>query len=44
MSTLGSGKSTPSAELKDNDTWALVGDIEKLRVHLNIEKWGKLFN
>jgi proline iminopeptidase len=35
----GSGKSTPSAELRDNDTWALIGDIEKLRVHLKIEKW-----
>ncbi len=35
----GSGRSTPSAELKDNTTWDLVGDIEKIRDHLNIENW-----
>lgn len=35
----GSGRSTPSAELKDNTTWDLVGDIEKIRIHLNIDKW-----
>ena len=35
----GCGKSTPFAELKDNTTWDLVADIEKLRTHLNISKW-----
>ena len=35
----GSGRSTPHASLQDNTTWHLVEDIEKLRRHLNIEKW-----
>ena len=35
----GCGKSTPHAELKDNNTMASVSDIEKLREHLEIEKW-----
>ncbi|MCB0369104.1 MAG: prolyl aminopeptidase [Bdellovibrionales bacterium] len=35
----GCGKSTPFAELNENTTWDLVADIEKLREHLNIEKW-----
>ncbi|HPH95600.1 MAG TPA: prolyl aminopeptidase [Anaerolineaceae bacterium] len=35
----GSGKSTPHAELRDNTTWALVEDIEKLRQKLGIERW-----
>lgn len=35
----GCGKSTPYAELRENTTWNLVEDIEKLRTHLNIEKW-----
>jgi proline iminopeptidase len=35
----GSGRSTPNAELIDNDTPHLVGDIEALRVHLGIESW-----
>lgn len=35
----GCGKSTPHASLVDNTTWHLVGDIEALRVHLNIERW-----
>lgn len=35
----GCGKSTPFAELKDNTTWDLVADIEKLRTHLKISKW-----
>ncbi|KAK0569433.1 hypothetical protein OC861_000921 [Tilletia horrida] len=30
----GAGKSTPSASLEKNDTWSLVDDIEKLRVHV----------
>lgn len=35
----GCGQSTPYAELKENTTWDLVSDIEKLRKHLNIERW-----
>ena len=35
----GCGKSTPHAELRENTTWDLVEDIEKLRSHLNIDKW-----
>ena len=35
----GSGRSTPHADLTDNTTWDLVADIEKLRVHLGIERW-----
>lgn len=35
----GAGKSTPHAELRENTTAHLVSDIEKLREHLNIEKW-----
>ncbi len=35
----GSGKSTPHACLKDNDTWHIIEDIEKIRKDLNIDKW-----
>lgn len=35
----GCGLSTPHASLEANTTWDLVADIEKLRVHLGIEKW-----
>ena len=35
----GCGKSKPFAEIEENTTWDLVEDIEKLRVHLGIEKW-----
>ena len=35
----GSGKSTPHAELAENTTWDLVADIERIRVHLGIERW-----
>jgi len=31
MDQRGSGKSTPTACLEDNNTWALVDDIEKVR-------------
>jgi proline iminopeptidase len=34
----GAGKSTPFAEIKDNNTQLLVQDIEQLRKHLNIDK------
>ncbi|MBC7740685.1 MAG: prolyl aminopeptidase [Bdellovibrionaceae bacterium] len=35
----GSGKSIPAAELKENTTWDLVSDIEKIRNHLQIKDW-----
>ena len=35
----GCGQSTPHAELKENTTWDLVNDIEKIREYLTIEKW-----
>ncbi len=35
----GCGRSTPHAELKENTTWDLVEDIEKLRKKLSITKW-----
>ena len=35
----GCGKSRPNASLEDNTTWALIDDIERLRIHLGIEKW-----
>lgn len=35
----GCGESKPHAELRENTTWDLVSDIEKIRVHLEIENW-----
>jgi len=35
----GCGKSRPNASLEDNTTWALIEDIERLRVHMGVEKW-----
>lgn len=35
----GAGKSTPAAELRENTTWDLVGDIEHIRSHLKISDW-----
>ncbi len=35
----GAGKSTPDGELRQNTTWELVTDLEKLRVHLGVERW-----
>jgi proline iminopeptidase len=35
----GCGKSRPFAELRENTTWDLVGDIEQLRSHLGIDRW-----
>ena len=35
----GCGRSTPHANLVANTTWDLVGDIERLRRHLQIEQW-----
>lgn len=35
----GCGRSSPFSELRENDTWALVSDMETVRKHLGIEKW-----
>lgn len=35
----GAGQSRPHAELRENTTWDLVADIEKLRRHLGVAKW-----
>ncbi|MDO9433177.1 MAG: prolyl aminopeptidase [Phenylobacterium sp.] len=35
----GCGKSRPNASLDDNTTWSLIEDLERLRVHLGVEKW-----
>src|SRR5262245_52863037 len=35
----GCGRSIPNASLKDNTTWHLVADMERLREHLKIEGW-----
>ena len=35
----GCGRSTPFSELRENTTWNLVADIEKLREHLDIDRW-----
>jgi len=34
----GCGKSTPPGDLRENDTWTLVEDIETLRKHLKLER------
>ena len=39
MDQRGCGRSTPHAELRDNTTWDLVADIERVRERLGIEKW-----
>ncbi len=35
----GCGLSKPHACLEDNTTWLLVSDMEKLRLHLGIQRW-----
>jgi proline iminopeptidase len=35
----GCGKSRPHAELRENTTWDLVADMERLRAHLGIARW-----
>ncbi len=35
----GCGRSTPHASLENNTTWDLVADMERLREHLEIERW-----
>jgi len=39
FSQRGCGQSTPFAELRENTTWDLVADIEKIRNHLGIDRW-----
>ena len=35
----GAGRSKPNAEIRNNTTWDLIQDLEKLREHLGIEDW-----
>ena len=35
----GAGRSSPLGEVRDNTTPLLVADLERLRQHLNIERW-----
>jgi proline iminopeptidase len=35
----GCGRSTPHASLENNTTWDLVEDMERLRVHLGVDRW-----
>jgi proline iminopeptidase len=35
----GAARSTPFAELRENTTWDIVEDLEKLRKHLNVDRW-----
>jgi proline iminopeptidase len=35
----GCGRSTPLGSLEENTTWHLVEDIERLRQHLEIDRW-----
>ena len=35
----GCGRSTPHAELRENGTWDLVADIERIRTYLGIDRW-----
>jgi proline iminopeptidase len=35
----GCGRSTPHAELRNNTTWDLIDDMERIREHLDIETW-----
>ncbi len=35
----GAGRSTPLGELADNSTPHLIADLERLRLHLDIERW-----
>lgn len=35
----GCGRSQPFAEITENTTWELIGDIEKLREHFKVKQW-----
>ncbi len=39
MDQRGCGRSTPHAELRENSTWDLVADIERVRERCGIDKW-----
>jgi proline iminopeptidase len=39
MDQRGCGRSMPHAELRENTTWDLVGDIERVRERMGIDKW-----
>src|SRR5262245_39213068 len=39
MDQRGCGRSTPHADLREDTTWDLVADIERVREKLGIEKW-----
>jgi proline iminopeptidase len=39
MDQRGCGRSTPHAELRENTTWELIADIERVRERLGIDKW-----
>lgn len=39
MDQRGCGRSAPHAELRQNTTWDLVADIERVRTELGIDKW-----
>ena len=39
MDQRGCGRSTPHAEVRENSTWELVADIERVRERLGIDKW-----
>ncbi|MFZ2028669.1 MAG: prolyl aminopeptidase [Vitreimonas sp.] len=39
MDQRGCGRSVPHAEIRENTTWDLVADIERVREKLGIEKW-----
>lgn len=39
FSQRGAPKSIPLGELAENDTWQVMEDIERLRLHLGIERW-----
>ena len=39
MDQRGCGRSTPHSELRENNTWTLIEDIEAVRTHLGIDKW-----
>lgn len=35
----GCGRSTPHAELRENTTWDLIADIERVRIRKGVERW-----
>ena len=35
----GAGRSTPHADIRENTTWDIVADLEKIRLELGIDDW-----